>query len=83
MGISGLPLRFLYRSQVRNEIESENVATYLARYNGAIRFDRAEIDKVRFWSAAEIEAALGRGVFTPNFEEEWGMFRRWCSGEDT
>lgn len=81
LGISSLPLRYLYRSQIRNEIESENVATYLARYDGAIHFDRAEIDEVRFWSAAEIEAALGSGVFTPNFEEEWGMFCRWSRGE--
>lgn len=77
LGIRGVSLRFLYRSRIRNDIESENVATYLARYSGEIRFDCGEIDEVRFWSPAEIEATLGSGVFTPNFEEEWAMYGRW------
>jgi hypothetical protein len=34
-----------------------------------------EIDKGRFWSVAEIEDALGREIFTPNFEHEWPRAR--------
>ena len=30
-----------------------------------------ELDGGRFWSREEIAAALGRGVFTPNFESEY------------
>lgn len=78
LGIHGMPLTFLYHSRIRNEIESENVATYLVHYDGAIRFSRDEIEAVRFWTAAEIEAALGSGVFTPNFEEEWSLYGRWA-----
>ena len=77
LGVSGVPLTFLYRSRIRNEIESENVGTFLARYNGKIRFAVQEIDEVRFWTPTEIEASLGSGVFTPNFEEEWRLFRAW------
>lgn len=78
LGIAGVPLTFLYPSQVRNEIESENVATYLARHDGEVVFPPEEIEEVRFWSPAEIEAALGTGTFTPNFEEEWSHWCRWC-----
>jgi isopentenyldiphosphate isomerase len=74
LGIEGIPLTWLYASKIRNEIESENVSTYLARYDGEVHFAADEIDEVRFWSAAEIDAALGTGVFTPNFEEEWGLW---------
>lgn len=77
LGITGAPLTFLYHSKIRNEIESENVATYLTRCDSPVRFHPGEIDEVRFWNGAEIEAALGTGVFTPNFEEEWRMFRDW------
>lgn len=77
LGIREEPLTFLYHSRIRNEFEAENVATYLARYHGTIRFNPDEIDEVRCWTAEEIEAALGSGVFTPNFEEEWGMFQAW------
>lgn len=77
LGVEGVPLTWLYTSKIRNEIESENVSTYLARYDGEVRFAAEEIDEVRFWSAAEIDAALGTGVFTPNFEEEWALWRGW------
>lgn len=75
LGLTGLPLTFLYASKIRNEIESENVSTYLTRYDGEVRWNPDEIDAVRWWTAEEIEAAIGTGVFTPNFEEEWAMFR--------
>lgn len=77
LGVSGVPLTFLYTSRIRNEIESENVATFLTRYDGEIRFPPEEIETVRFWREAEIEAALGTGLFTPNFEEEWRLWRDW------
>jgi isopentenyl-diphosphate delta-isomerase type 1 len=77
LGIEGVPLTWLYFSKIRNEIESENVSTYLIRYDGEVRFEAEEIDEVRFWSAEEIETALGTGVFTPNFEEEWALWRSW------
>ncbi len=75
LGIEGVALTYLYASKVRNEIESENVATYRARFDGAFTFDTAEIDAVRFWTEQEIEEALGREVFTPNFEEEWSNWK--------
>lgn len=76
LGIA-VPLTFLYYSQIRNEIEAENVATFLACYEGEVSFDRREIDTVRFWSSQEINAALGSGLFTPNFEEEWLRYGQW------
>ena len=77
LGVRGVALTYLYPSRIRNAVESENVATYLARYDGEIRFDPQEIEEVRFWTCGEIEAALGSGVFTPNFEEEWVLFKDW------
>jgi isopentenyl-diphosphate delta-isomerase type 1 len=74
LGIEGIPLIWLYTSKIRNEFEAENVSTYLARYDGEVHFAADEIDEVRFWSAAEIDAALGTGEFTPNFEAEWGLW---------
>jgi isopentenyl-diphosphate delta-isomerase type 1 len=78
LGITGVPLTFLYTSKIRNAVESENVATYLARFDGAIAFPLEEIEEVRFWAEEEIAAQLGSGIFTPNFEEEWALWRQWC-----
>ncbi len=77
LGLGAIPITYLYASQIRNEIESENVATYLARYDGAVSFLAEEIDEVRYWTAQQIESALGSGLLTPNFEEEWRLFCDW------
>lgn len=75
LGLTGLPLTFLYKSRIRNAIESENVATYLTRHEGPVTWNEREITEVRFWSPEEIDAAVGRDIFTPNFEEEWMMYQ--------
>ncbi len=75
LGLSGLPLTFLYHSKIRNEIESENIATYLTSHEGPFVYNRREIVEVRFWGPEEIDQGMGTGVFTPNFEEEWRMFK--------
>ncbi|PLX95779.1 MAG: NUDIX hydrolase [Desulfuromonas sp.] len=79
LGVSGIPLTFLYHSRIRNDYESENVGTYLACYDGPIEFAVQEISEVRSWRADEIEAATGSGIFTPNFEEEWNSWKEWLA----
>ncbi len=66
---------FLYAYKMRNDFESENVATFFARYDGPIRFNPEEIEQVRFYAPQEIDEKLGIGLFTPNFEEEWQRYR--------
>ncbi len=77
LGLTDIPLTFLYKSQIRNDIESENVSTYLAAIDEEVFFDPHEISEVKFWSRKEIDAQLGRGTFTPNFEQEWQMYLDW------
>ena len=79
LGLNGPPLRYLYRSFIRNQIESENVRTYLAITDDDIIYERSAISEVRFWTHMQIDQALGQGVFTPNFEEEWLMFQAYLS----
>jgi isopentenyldiphosphate isomerase len=64
----------LYPSRIRNAVESENIFTFLHVSAGPFRPEPGEIDELRFWTRSEIEAALGRDVFTPNFEEEFALF---------
>lgn len=77
LGVEGVPLAELYPSKIRNQIESENIFTFMAIYSGPIDFAVDEIQEVRFWEHEDIVAALGSGCFTPNFEEEWQMFNDW------
>lgn len=80
LGIRDAPLLPLYDYPMRNEIESENVRTYLCTYDGLITPHPKEISEVRFWTLKEIEHRLGSGIFTPNFEEEFGRYKAWRSG---
>lgn len=87
LGLRGLPLTFLYHSKIRNEIESENIQTYLAITDLEVAFNPVEISEVRYWQFDDIDRSLGTDMFTPNFEEEWQMFsafmRRYQSGNNS
>ncbi|HLP40100.1 MAG TPA: NUDIX domain-containing protein [Fibrobacteria bacterium] len=74
LGLELGALEYLHASRIRNAVESENIHTYLCHSEGPFRPEPGEIDEIRFWSRAEIEASLGMGVFTPNFEEEFAKF---------
>lgn len=67
-------MHFLYPSRIRNPVESENIRTYLHLSDGPFRADPEEIDEIRFWTRTEIQQALGTGLFTSNFEEEFALF---------
>lgn len=69
-------LRFLYRYVMRGTIESELVHTFTCVCDGPFQRQESEIDALRFWPQQEIQAALGCGVFTPNFEDEFARFQR-------
>lgn len=61
----------LFSYLFESEIEREMVYAYKTVYDGELQFDPIEIDEVRFWTIEEIQAHLGSGVFTPNFEGEF------------
>lgn len=55
--------------------ERELVNVYAAVGKFELHPDNYEVSYGRYWSMKEIEASLGTGVFTPNFEKEFGMFK--------
>lgn len=54
--------------------ERELVYVHRTTYDGIVQPSEEELDGGRFWSAEEIASNLGRGVFTPNFEQEYQRF---------
>lgn len=56
-----------------SERERELVHVYLTVYDGPIA-PSDELDGGRFWSMDEVNAAMGKGIFTPNFESELARF---------
>jgi isopentenyldiphosphate isomerase len=80
LGIETAGLAPLHTYLWRSPVETEFVTTYRCEYDGPVTVDPVEIDEGRFWTAREIEAALGSGLFTPNFEEEYSRIRHLLSG---
>jgi isopentenyldiphosphate isomerase len=77
MGIREHALTHMYDYIWRSEIETEYVRTFHMIHDGAFFIQVDEIEEARFWSREEIEAGPGKGVFTPNFEEEWRRYLDW------
>jgi isopentenyldiphosphate isomerase len=79
LGITGAAPEFAYHYTHSNDFESELVFTFVCRYNGRPRFNPEEIERVAFWGMNDIEANLGKGLFSDNFEHEYSLFRHWLN----
>ncbi len=55
--------------------ERELVNIFAAVGSFDIRPDLDEVTDGRFWTIAEIDAAMGKNILTPNFEMEFGRIR--------
>lgn len=54
--------------------EKELVYVHRCVYDGEVCPSKSELDGGRFWSRQEILENMGKGVFTPNFENEYRKF---------
>lgn len=70
LGLAGLSVEFLLKYVFESERERELVHVFRATYDGDVR-PSEELDGGRFWSLDELREAFGKGVLTPNFEQEY------------
>lgn len=62
--------------EFESEIERELVNVYAAVGSFELHPDPEELDGGEWWELEDIDAAVGTGVLTPNFESEFGMIRK-------
>ena len=70
LGLTGITTTFLLQYVFESEREKELVHVFRATYDGEVR-PSDELDGGRFWTMDELNEAFGKGVFTPNFEQEF------------
>ena len=70
LGLADLSVEFLLKYVFESERERELVHVFRAKYDGDVR-PSDELDGGRFWSLDELREAFGKGVLTPNFEQEY------------
>ena len=63
-----------YEFESSIEREMVNVFAVIGSYD--LHPDLDEVDEGRWWDIAEVDATVGKEVFTPNFESEFKMIRR-------
>lgn len=54
--------------------ERELVYVHRTVYDGEVKPSAEELAGGRFWSKDEILASIGKGIFTPNFEDEYQKY---------
>ena len=72
LGLASFSPVFVSRYLFASERERELVHVFAAVVSdvGSIR-PSEELDGGRFWNIDEIETSMGKGIFTPNFENEY------------
>ena len=74
IGITNISPRFIGKYIWESSRERELVHSFSADSDEIPVIDRTEIEEGRFWSMQEINNTIGKGVFTPNFENEFLKF---------
>lgn len=92
LGVCGVTPRYLYSYRWRTSVESEDVRTYIVVWDESGRDESGvhgpgqdmpftlqpeEITEGRFWSFQEIREHIGKGILTPNFEQEFDRYIQW------
>lgn len=62
--------------EFESAIEREMVSVFAAVGSYELTPDPDEVDEGRWWPVEEIDANIGKNVFTPNFESEFQMIRK-------
>lgn len=71
LGINDFNPGFIKRYKFTSSQEAELVNCFYTVYDAEIITDPVEISEGKFWNIKDIENQLGKGIFTPNFEQEF------------
>lgn len=74
LGIAAFEPEALGHYVFESSRERELVYVHRAVYDGEVCPSEEELAGGRFWTAQEIRENMGKGVFTPNFEQEYQRF---------
>lgn len=71
LGIVDFSSQFITRYIFESEIEQELVYVYRAVSDQTVRPNPGELEGGKFWTIEDIRTVLGKGILTPNFEQEF------------
>ena len=74
LGVTGFVPVAMTHYVFDSKTERELVYVNRTVYDGPVTPSSDELDGGRFWTPDEIKSNLGKGIFTPNFEQEYLRF---------
>ena len=75
LGLMNFNPIYIETYEFESPIEREIVNVFAVVGSYELHPDLDEVDEGRWWDLADIDASIGKGVFTPNFESEFTMIR--------
>ncbi len=74
IGLYNLTIHYLDKYIIETDIERELTYCFYTVADQKPQIDMKEVSDGRFWEIDEIKGQLGQGIFTPNFELDFGHF---------
>ena len=75
LGLTDFNPIYIETYEFESSIEREMVNVFAAVGSYDLHPDMDEVDEGRWWPVEEIDASIGKEIFTPNFESEFQMLR--------
>ena len=79
IGLENFSVKPLGSYRWNSDIESELVYYFVSYDFQKIRLHSDEVVEGKFWSPAQIEKYTDQGIFTPNFEHEYLLLKKWLN----
>ena len=76
IGLKNFQPQFINRYVWESTRERELVFSFITVSDFIPVIDREEIDEGKFWTIDEIRRNIRKGIFTPNFENEFGLLQQ-------
>ena len=76
LGLTQFNPIYLETYEFESSVEREMVNVFAAVGSYDLQPDLDEVDEGRWWNLEEIDASMGKDIFTPNFESEFQMIRK-------
>jgi isopentenyldiphosphate isomerase len=73
LGLKDLRLQFIGKYIWESPMEKELVYSYCSTSDRSPEINPDEIEEGKFWMIDELKFSLGKDIFTPNFEYEFGL----------
>jgi isopentenyldiphosphate isomerase/intracellular septation protein A len=75
IGLVGFSAKLIKVYQWESEVEAELVYLFTTFDFKNVKVQSDEVEEIRFWTKNQIEKQIGQGVFTSNFEYEFGLLK--------